>query len=134
VSNDVLHEVERRCMQYGDDATNITQLKKLVAQLIADRDWQKFHSPKNVAVKISVEAAELLEKFVWIQDHESFAIVDTNRQEVENELADVFFLMLSFCNVAKIDLASALITKMEEISNKYPIEKSKGLCTKYTKL
>ncbi len=121
-------------MQYGDDATNITQLKKLVAQLIADRDWQKFHSPKNVAVKISVEAAELLEKFVWIQDHESFAIVDTNRQEVENELADVFFLMLSFCNVAKIDLASALITKMEEISNKYPIEKSKGLCTKYTKL
>ncbi len=121
-------------MKYHDDQINITQLKKLVIQLIADRDWQKFHTPKNIAVKLSVEAAELLEKFVWISEQESFDVVDAERQDVENEVADVFFLLLSFCHVAKIDLASALVTKIEEIAQKYPVEKSKGICTKYTKL
>ena len=122
-------------MSHKDQNTNLETLKKIVHQFVAERDWQKFHSPKNIASKISTEAAELLEKFVWLDSNkDSFEEVNKNRQEIEDETADIFFLLLSFCNVADIDLTSALLSKIKEIGEKYPIEKSKGICTKYDKL
>jgi NTP pyrophosphatase (non-canonical NTP hydrolase) len=112
----------------------IDQLKKTVDAFIVERDWKKFHSPKNLSAKLSIEAAELLEKFVWLTDQQSIDVIDTNRQEIEHEVADVFILLLSFCNVAKIDLSSAMLTKLEEVRAKYPIAKCKGIATKYNKL
>ncbi len=121
-------------MQYNDSQTQLQQLKDVIQQLIAERDWQQFHSPKNIALKLSVEAGELLEKFAWMKEEDSFAELDKNRQEIEDEVADVFILLLSFCNAAKIDLSSAMMHKLQEVKAKYSIEKSKGVYTKYNKL
>lgn len=117
-----------------DEITTIGQLKEEVLHFVAERDWQRFHTPKNLAAKIAIEASELLEKFVWLDSAESLQEIDKNRLEIENELADVFTCVLAFCNVTHIDLTRALLTKLKEVKNKYPIEKSKGIATKYTKL
>lgn len=121
-------------MNFHDTSTNIATLKEIVATIVTDRDWQQFHSPKNLAMKLCTESAELLEKFVWISTQESFAETNINRQEIEDETADVLFVLLAFCNAAHIDISSAMIRKAEEIKAKYPIEKAKGISTKYNKL
>ncbi len=121
-------------MKYQDSQTQLQQLKDIVQTFVAERDWQKFHSPKNIALNLSVEAGELLEKFAWMKEEASFEQVAKNRQEIEDEVADVFISLLSFCNVANIDLSSAMLHKLQQIAAKYPIEKSKGVYTKYNKL
>lgn len=121
-------------MKYHDTTTTIQELKNLIAIITKDRDWQQFHSPKNISMNISVEVAELLEKFLWIKEEDSFLVVEKNRQEIENELADILYGILAFCNITNIDISSAFITKLEEIKLKYPIEKAKGKYTKYNKL
>lgn len=121
-------------MKYHDSTTTFQELKDLIAQVTLERDWQQFHSPKNLSMSLSVEAAELLEKFLWMQDEESFLAVEKNRQEIENEAADILYGILAFSNVANIDIASAFARKLEEIKAKYPVDKSKGVYTKYNKL
>lgn len=121
-------------MNQQDHKMNIDQLKQIVDAFITERDWKKFHSPKNISMKLSVEVAELLEKFVWLTDQQSFDEINKNRQEIEHEVADVFILLLSFCNVANIDLSSAMLKKLEEIRGKYLVDKCKGVATKYNKL
>ncbi|OGB97115.1 hypothetical protein A3F06_04305 [candidate division TM6 bacterium RIFCSPHIGHO2_12_FULL_36_22] len=115
-----------------DQKTTIEQLKKLAKEFVEERDWQQFHSPKNLSCAITVEASELLEKFTFVDSQESFKELETNRQEIEDELADVVFTALCFANVAKIDLASAIANKLEEVKAKYPIELCKGRKDKYT--
>jgi dCTP diphosphatase len=121
-------------MKYNDSQVQLQQLKDVIQEFIAERDWQKFHSPKNIALKLSVEAGELLEKFAWMKEEDSFTELEKNRQEIEDEVADVFILLLAFCNAAKIDLSSAMIHKLQEVTAKYPVEKAKGVYTKYNKL
>ena len=72
-----------------DQKTTIEQLKKLAKEFVEERDWQQFHSPKNLSCAITVEASELLEKFTFVDSQESFKELETNRQEIEDELADV---------------------------------------------
>ncbi|MBP6870050.1 nucleotide pyrophosphohydrolase [Candidatus Babeliales bacterium] len=121
-------------MQNNDKNTTTAQLKEIIQEFVIERDWQQFHSPKNIALKLSVEAGELLEKFAWIKEEDSFAAFDKNKQEIEHEVADVFILLLSFCNTTNIDLTSAMIEKLKEVTTKYPVEKAKGVYTKYNKL
>ena len=121
-------------MKYHDSQTQLQQLKDIVQEFVAERDWQQFHSPKNIALNLSVEAGELLEKFAWMKEEASFEQVAKNRQEIEDEVADVFISLLSFCNVANIDLSSAMLHKLQKIAAKYPIEKAQGIYTKYNKL
>lgn len=75
-----------------------------------------------------------MEKFEWVKEEASYQTVDINRQDVEDEVADVFIVLLEFCNSAKIDLSRAMLHKLKEVRAKYPIEKAKGVYTKYDKL
>lgn len=117
-----------------DASTDIQQLKDLMAQFMRERDWNKFNSPKNVSVRLAIEAAELMEKFVRINEQESYDEYVRNRQEVEDEIADVFMNVLTFCNVTGIDLSNVMRRKFEQTAKKYPVELAKGNGTKYTKL
>jgi dCTP diphosphatase len=121
-------------MHNQDSITTLQSLKDIMKEIIAERDWQQFHSPKNLALKLSLESSELLEKFEWMKEEDSFAHVDKNRQEIEDEAADVLIVLLSFCNTANIDISAAMMHKLQEVKAKYPVEKAKGVYTKYDKL
>lgn len=118
----------------NDTSTKIQELKDMMASFVREREWNQFHSPKNVSMKLAIEAAELMEKFVWLDAQQSFDEVAHNRQEVEDELADIFILVLTFCNVTGIDVSTAMRNKLVQMGEKYPVEKAKGKATKYTKL
>ncbi|MBX9837287.1 MAG: nucleotide pyrophosphohydrolase [Silvanigrellaceae bacterium] len=121
-------------MENQDKKITIQELKVIMNEFVTERDWKKFHTPQSLAMNLSVEAGELLEKFVWADKQGSFQELEKNRQEIEDELADVFMCVLSFCNVANIDLSKAMLAKLEEVKAKYPVDKVKGKSTKYDKL
>ncbi len=116
----------------NDKKTTFEDIKKLAREFVEERDWLQFHSPKNLACAVAVEASELLEKFTFVNTEDSFKELETNRQEIEDELADVIFTAVCFANAANIDLAAALASKIEEIKKKYPVELCKGKKDKYT--
>ena len=118
----------------NDTTTTVAQLKKIVSDFVQERDWQQFHSPKNLSMGIVGEATELMEKFFWMSLQESYASVTDNRQEIEDEAADVLFMLLAFCNASSIDIAAAFEKKVAQTKQKYPVEKSKGVYTKNDKL
>lgn len=121
-------------MHKNDTTTTIQDLKTIAKQVVIDRDWTKFHSPKNLSMYIAIEAAELMEKFAWLSSEQSFDELEKNRSEIEDEMADILICLMHFCNAANIDIASAFIKKLESVKAKYPIEKSKGRHEKYNKL
>ncbi len=121
-------------MQKNDTTATIQELKALAKQLIEERDWQQFHSPQNLSMYLSIEANELMEKFLWVTKETSFDHVDTKREEIEGEAADVLITLLLFCNVSKIDITQAFIRKQAKIRERYPVEKSKGKSDKYDNL
>ncbi len=92
-----------------------------------ERDWGKFHTPENLAKSISIEASELLECFQWSSD-------DYNKEEVYEELADVFTYCFQMAIALGIDPKEIVLKKLEKTKRKYPVEKSKGVSTKYNKL
>lgn len=92
-----------------------------------ERDWDKFHSPENLAKSISIEAGELLECFQW--DSENY-----NKEEVCEELADVFTYGIQMAMKLNVDPKEIILSKLEKTKKKYPVEKVKGVSTKYNKL
>ena len=118
----------------SDERVTLQELKDEMAAFVKEREWNKFHSPKNLSMAIAGEAAELMEKFLWMENQESFDELDKNRQEIEDELADVLIAAICFANASNIDLGKAIAQKIEEVKAKYPVEKSRGRYTKYTKL
>lgn len=118
----------------NDKKTTMADLKILAGQFVAEREWAPYHNPKNLSMNIAREASELMEKFLWLTTQESINELAVNRQEIEDELADVLFGVLSFANTTNIDLSRALSHKLQEVAKKYPIDKSKGKKEKYTKL
>lgn len=119
-------------MLMSDEKVTLAQLKEKAAKFAQERDWNQFHSPKNLSMNTAIEAAELMEKFLWLDCEESRQEIEKNRQEIEDELADVLFSVLSFANAAKIDLAQAFTHKIALAEQKYPIDKAKGKREKYT--
>ena len=117
-----------------DSTTTLAELKEQVAEFVTEREWNQFHSPKNLSMDIAVEAAELMEKFLWIESAASHQEVDANRQEIEDELADILMGILCFANAANIDIAKALEHKLALTAAKYPVEKSKGKANKYNSI
>jgi len=99
-----------------------------------DRDWMKFHDPKNLAVSIVIEAAELLEQFQWKDEKAVDRHVRKNREEIADELADVAIYLAELADNLGIDLIQAMSNKLEKNAEKYPVEKAKGVATKYDKL
>ncbi len=120
----------------SDETTTIEELKSKVKAFSEERDWQPYHSLKNLSMALSVEASELLEHFQWVEGKEAQALLDdeAKRTAIEEELADVVIYCLQFANGAEIDLATAIRRKMEINAQKYPIDKAKGSSNKYSEL
>jgi len=111
-------------------------LRQLVQQFIDERDWAKYHNPKDLAISIAIEAAELMELFQWMGEKEAQSILENAERSarLEEELADVIILCLSLANVSSIDLARAVTKKVEKNRDKYPVHLVKGNYRKYTEL
>ncbi|HMO01620.1 MAG TPA: nucleotide pyrophosphohydrolase [Oligoflexia bacterium] len=112
----------------------LEKLKKLVINFRRDRDWEQFHTIKDRLLALSAEVAELSEIFLWLKDGEIESAKLKRHKEISDELADIFYWLLILSNDLKIDLAEALSNKMKENELKYPINKAKGVATKYTTL
>ncbi len=112
----------------NDAANTIADLKKLVADFIAERHWQPFHDPKNLSASIAIEAAELMEHFQWLRSDQLDEVknhADTMR-EIREEVADIAAYLLSFATRMNIDLAAALEEKMRKNAAKYPADQFRG--------
>lgn len=115
-----------------DLTTTLQSLKEKVEEITVERDWVKFHNPKNVAMNLAIEAGELMEHFVWTPDPEVLADLEKKREDIEDEVADVLFSILLFANRSSIDISSVFYRKVKKIEEKYPVEKVKGKRLKYT--
>ena len=113
-----------------DKKTTLAELKDMVQKFIKERDWQEFHTPKNLSMYISVEASELMELFLWCDSKDSFQTYKDKQQEVQDELADILMVILAFANATDIDITKAFESKFKKTAAKYPVEKYKGLSCK----
>jgi NTP pyrophosphatase (non-canonical NTP hydrolase) len=113
----------------------IEQLKDLklrLRQFAEERDWDQFHSPKNLAMALIVEAAELVEHFQWVTQEQSRTLPDDKKAEVEAELADILIYLVRIADKLDIDLYNAALEKLKHNSEKYPADQVRGLSKKYT--
>jgi dCTP diphosphatase len=119
---------------FTDATTPLGRLKQLVRDFSVARDWEQFHSPKNLGVALVCEVGELLEHFRYRRDDEIRAWLDdpANHALVADEVADCLWLLLRLADVIGIDLAAALARKIEAAGRKYPVELSRGRPDKYT--
>ena len=101
-------------------------------QFIQDRDWDQFHTPKNLASAVSIEAAELQEHFLWLTPEQSQQLSKTALIEVQAECADVFLYLLTLADKLGIDLLAAAWNKLESNAVKYPADRCKGKADKWT--
>ncbi|MDH5445006.1 MAG: nucleotide pyrophosphohydrolase [Gammaproteobacteria bacterium] len=110
----------------------IEQLNKKLKQFAVERDWEQFHAPKNLAMALIVEAAELVEHFQWLNEQQSYELQEDKRQEVAYELADIFIYSIRLAERLDIDLLETAKQKIAINEKKYPVEKVKGSSKKYT--
>lgn len=116
----------------NDKKIMLEELKNNVKEFCEKRDWDQFHNPKDLAIGISTEANELLQIFRFKSEEDMKKIMNSERKkEVEEELADVFYFVLRFAQMNKIDLSSAVLNKIKKNNEKYPVEKVKGCNKKY---
>ncbi|TBR25476.1 nucleotide pyrophosphohydrolase [bacterium] len=112
----------------------LAQLAAAVDAFARERDWDQFHTPKNLAMALSVEASELAEIFQWLTPAQSRKLKGRAKEHFEEELADVFLYLLRLSGRYGVDLVDAGYAKMKKNALKYPVGKSKGLAKKYTEL
>ncbi|MDO8268667.1 MAG: nucleotide pyrophosphohydrolase [Moraxellaceae bacterium] len=115
----------------------MSQIKSLTDQIVAfrdARDWKQFHNAKDLALSLSLEAAEVLELYQWKTGPAIDAVASAQRQDLSDELADVLYYTLLMAHDAGIDLQSALQDKLRRNAEKYPVDKARGSSKKYTEL
>ncbi len=110
---------------------SLLSLRDALREFSAARDWDQFHSPRNLAAALSVEAAELLEPFQWLTDEQSRNLPPETRAAVEQELADVLLYLVRLADRLDVDLAAAARAKIVRNAVKYPVEKARGSSRKY---
>lgn len=113
-------------------ADSLEALRTKINTFVTERDWDQFHAPKNLAMAMIVEAAELVEHFQWNTIEESKQLTPEKREAVSHELADTFVYLLRIAEVLEIDLIEAANNKIALNAQKYPVEKVKGSNKKYT--
>ncbi|HET6746813.1 MAG TPA: nucleotide pyrophosphohydrolase [Candidatus Saccharimonadales bacterium] len=114
--------------------SDIKSLQEKIAKFVEERDWSQFHNPKDLAISLSLEASEVLEHFQWKNHEEMAQHVKDNREDVEDELADVLYWVLLMANNLDIDVVAASERKLLKNAKKYPVVKAKGNHKKYTDL
>ena len=107
----------------------LKELQERVIRFRDARDWRKFHTPKNLAISIALEAAELLEFFQWDEGN-----VEDNREAISHEVADILIYLLIFASECGIDLEKSVLEKLRINEDRYPVDKAKGSSKKYTEL
>ncbi len=112
----------------------LTQLRDALREFAAERDWDKFHSPKNLAAALSVEAAELLERFQWLTEDESRTLPPAQLARVREEMADVLNYLVRLADKLDVNLLDAAREKIKLNAQKYPVEKARGSAKKYSEL
>ena len=115
-------------------ASELIDLRDRLRIFAAERDWDQFHSPKNLAAALSVEAAELLEHFQWLKEEQSVDLAPAKRAAVGEEIADVLLYLIRIADKLDIDVLDAALKKIEANAKKYPVEKARGKMTKYRDL
>ena len=111
---------------------DLDQLRDRLRRFVAERDWDQFHSPKNLAMALIAEAAELVEQFQWLTEQESANLTPERKAPVADELADVLVYLVRIADKLDIDLLAAVAAKMERNEAKYPAALVKGSARKYT--
>ena len=137
-------KIARRCSALNDHAmpaltdaaTTVSDLKTRVLAFVRERDWEQFHSPKNLSMALAAETGELMEHFLWATAEQSRAIANepARRAKIADELADVVIYALEFANMTGLDVSAAIEAKMAANAEKYPVEKARGRSEKYTEL
>ena len=112
----------------------LRDLRDELRAFAAERDWDQFHSPRNLATALAVEAVELLEPFQWLTEEQSRSLPPDTRAAVEEELADVLLYLVRLADKLDVDLAAAAHAKIVKNAEKYPVEKSRGSSRKYDTL
>lgn len=113
---------------------SLSDLAQQLRQFAKERDWEQFHSPKNLASALIVEAAELLEHFQWMSEEDSRSPSPEQLDAIGTEVADVLLYLIQLSNVLGIDPVAAAQTKIKENALKYPVERAKGNSKKYDQL
>ncbi|MEX2137946.1 MAG: nucleotide pyrophosphohydrolase [Pirellulales bacterium] len=111
-----------------DDTTTVADLRATIAKFVAEREWEPFHSPKNLAISLAIEAAELMEHFQWLTIDESRAIANDSakRAAAGEELADVLAYLLAMANALHLDVSATFQSKLAKNAEKYPVDLSRG--------
>jgi dCTP diphosphatase len=111
-----------------DGTTTVAVLREAMRTFVAERSWEQFHSPKNLSMGAAVEAAELMEHFLWLDSEESRRVVQDSRRmgEIADEIADVACYLLALCNTLGLDLSEAIQAKLLKNAQKYPAEQYRG--------
>jgi dCTP diphosphatase len=120
----------------NDNDSKLSELKASIRQFTDERQWQQFHDLKNLSMALAIEAAELMEHFRWVANSGANAVMNDaeTANAIREEAADVLLLLTQFANVAGIDLMDAAEKKLVLNETRYPVEKCKGVATKYDKL
>jgi dCTP diphosphatase len=116
------------------DVDSLGTLQAQLREFVAERDWDQFHTPKNLAMALVAEAGELVEHFQWLTPEQSAQLPDPTRREVELEVADVLLFLLRLCDKLGIDPIAAGARKLALNVQRYPVAKARGKATKYDKL
>ena len=112
----------------------LSQIVKELQAFVKERDWSQFHSPKNLAMALSVEVSEIIEEFQWLTEDQSRNLSPEKMAKVREEIADVFIYLLMLSDKYDIDLIKAVKDKMKINEKNYPVDKAKGNAKKYTEL
>jgi len=113
---------------------SLDTLKIKLRKFAKERDWEQFHSPKNLSMALTVETAELLEKFQWLTEEQSFQLSEKKKKEVEEEIGDILIYLVRIADQLNVNLLEASAEKLILNAKKYPVEKAKGRADKYTEL
>ena len=112
--------------------SDLEELRARINSFASERDWNQFHSPKNLSMALIVEAGELVEQFQWLKESESYNLSSEKLAAVEEEIADIFVYLIRIAHQLDIDLISAAKKKIELNESKYPAEIVRGSARKYT--
>jgi NTP pyrophosphatase (non-canonical NTP hydrolase) len=115
-------------------SSDLDTLTRRLREFADARDWEQFHSPKNLTMALSVEVAEIVEHFQWLSEEQSNDLPEQTLDKVETELADTLLYLVRLADKLDIDLLDAARRKIEINEQKYPVEKSRGNAKKYTDL
>jgi len=123
-------------MANGPKTLDLDHIKRYQDAFAKAREWDQFHTPKNLAMALAGEAGELVELFQWLTEKQSFAVTKdaSTKVQVEDELADILYYLLRLANVLELDIEQAFWSKTQKNERNYPVELARGKATKYTEL